>query len=302
MQLQNVSTHGIKKNEFFMGDRMNVKSYLMSGVAFAMGASVVQASDLPSKTAAPAASGKAASSHNWTGISIGFGGGGQFLQSNDYVNANAYADATYGDHYVNNGVDQTTNLAKLGGFGTAQIAVDYQASSMVLGAFADYDFGSAKAGSDNLNNSCYTDGSQYAPPQCSSGASVEIGNSWDVGARLGVLLNDRTLVYALGGYSWAKIKTFAYNNANNNLNGNDYAFSYGEASKSQTRGGLMLGAGFEYAFSDNVSLKTEYRHVDYGKIKVDQTYQNGNYYDYSDIYHESDVTVDSVRAVLSYKF
>ena len=279
------------------------KSLLLSGVASVAAVSTAMAGDLPAKKVAPAAPVASAPAYSWTGISIGIGGGAQFLQSKDYVDANAYAYAYY-EGYVHQNVDQNTDLGKVGAFGTVQIAADYQASGMVFGAFADYDFGKQSAEWNNNSRSCevyysYNGNNGY----CSSGASVEIENSWDVGGRLGFLVSDRALVYGLAGYSWAKITTTAYNNGWNNNNNSGYsAWFYSEAAKSQTRGGLMLGAGVEYAFGNNMSLKAEYRHVDYGKITVDETYSNGNYSGASYITHESHVTTDSVRALLSYKF
>lgn len=281
---------------------MKIKSVLLSGVATVAAASLAQAGDLPSKAAAAAPAPNATSAINWTGFSIGLGGGGQFLQSQDYVNANGYAVSYNNNYSITNDVNQKTDLGKLSGFGTVEVAADYQASSLVMGVFANYNFGTSKVGWDNWTNSCYTNGNQYNEPQCYSGASVEVGNSWDVGGRLGVLLNDRTLVYGLGGYSWAKIKTAAYNNTYNNLNSNDNAWFYSEAVREQTRGGWMAGAGLEYAFSNNVTLKTEYRHYDYGTVRVSETYSNRNDWGNSSMEHSSKVTVDSVRALLSYKF
>lgn len=282
------------------------KLLLLSGVASVASFSSSMAGDLPSKKPAPSAPAVSVPAHSWTGLSFGVGGGAQFLQSHDYVNSDAfaYADA---EGFVSQQVDHTADMGRLGAFGTVQIAADYEASGMVFGGFADYDFGKVQAKWDEYNNSCYSYGPPFAA-ECRSGASVEISNSWDVGARLGFLVTDRALVYGLAGYSWGKIKTSAYNNAWNGTNNysNTAAFNVG-AVKSETRGGLMLGAGVEYALTNNLSLKAEYRHVDYGKMKVDENvyegwdYLTAGYYSYGTT-HESRITNDSVRALLSYKF
>jgi outer membrane immunogenic protein len=270
---------------------LKVKSVLLSGVATFAAASMAQASDLPSKAAAAAPVVKHAAAHNWTGFSIGIGGGASMMQAQDYVNSNVYDYSNIGG--VDSGYIANNDLGRFGGFGTIQIGADYQTGNFVLGAFADYNLGSLKASADH-NAYCNAGGDAEG---CNSirTSSVEVGNSWDVGGRLGIVVNDNAMIYALAGYSFAKIKTEAYHDVAS-IGNNEY-FDSVSVSNEHNKGGLLLGAGFEYALSENMSLKTEYRYVNYGKVS-DSNYSNDNYF----IDHTADVSVQSVRALLSYKF
>ena len=273
-----------------------MKSVLLSGVATFAAASMAQASDLPSKAAAAAPVVKHASAHNWTGFSIGIGGGAAMLQAQDYVNSNVYSS---GNGYIHSQYAQQNDLGKFGGFGTIQVGADYQAGGLVMGAFADYNLGSVEASSSQVSN-CYDN----APYSCIAfrDSSVKVGNSWDVGARLGFVVSDNALVYALAGYSVAKISLHSYHNAYSNGNFPGQPWANVESNSDHNKGGLLLGAGFEYALTENVSLKTEYRYVNYGTVS-DSATGNWNYNPGGAmIEHSAKVDVQSVRALLSYKF
>lgn len=70
--------------------------------------------------------------------------------------------------------------------------------------------------------------------------------------RLGYTPVDRFMVYATGGVAYGKIKA-----------------SYADFSQSDTKVGYTVGAGAEYALTNNVTLKTEYLYTDLGKLKLD---------------------------------
>ena len=78
---------------------------------------------------------------------------------------------------------------------------------------------------------------------------------WNFSARgrLGVAF-DRVLIYATGGYAATRAK-YAYFNP---------ALGFGEGF-AKTFSGYTLGAGVEYAVTDSLSARVEYRYADYGK-------------------------------------
>ncbi|UCA47743.1 outer membrane protein [Pseudochrobactrum sp. XF203] len=92
------------------------------------------------------------------------------------------------------------------------------------------------------------------------GTLVNLGTkvSWfgTTRVRLGYTPVDRFMVYATGGVAYGKVKTYA----------NDYM---GGSSQSDTKVGYTVGAGAEYAITNNVTLKTEYLYTDLGKLKLD---------------------------------
>jgi outer membrane immunogenic protein len=63
------------------------------------------------------------------------------------------------------------------------------------------------------------------------------------------------MVYATGGVAYGKVKTYV-----------NAPFDEG-SSLSDTRVGYTVGAGAEYALTNNVTLKTEYLYTDLGKLK-----------------------------------
>lgn len=70
-----------------------------------------------------------------------------------------------------------------------------------------------------------------------------------VRGRLGAYIAERTMLYGTAGLAYGKVKL-----------SNDAI----EASK--TRAGYAVGAGLEYAFTDNVTLKGEYLYTDLGRV------------------------------------
>lgn len=76
-----------------------------------------------------------------------------------------------------------------------------------------------------------------------------------VRARFGVNY-DRWLPYIAGGVSFARVKDFvAVTNAT----------SRNSVEQSDTRVGFTIGAGVDYALTNNLILRAEYRYADYGK-------------------------------------
>lgn len=84
------------------------------------------------------------------------------------------------------------------------------------------------------------------------GAEAKINWFGTTRARLGYTPVDRFMVYATGGVAYGKVKA-----------------SLGDYSQSDTKVGYTVGAGAEYAVTNNVTLKTEYLYTDLGKLKLD---------------------------------
>ncbi|MDM7852620.1 outer membrane protein [Pseudochrobactrum kiredjianiae] len=77
-----------------------------------------------------------------------------------------------------------------------------------------------------------------------------------VRGRLGADIAERTMLYGTAGLAYGKVK----------IEGYDADLGLHE-SASKTRAGWTAGAGIEHAFTDNVTLKTEYLYTDLGKVK-----------------------------------
>ncbi len=105
-------------------------------------------------------------------------------------------------------------------------------------------------------------------------------------ARLGYLPTERIMVYATGGAAYGKVKT-----------GVSYSeFSEENVSASKTKWGYAVGAGAEYALSNNWTFKTEYLYTDLGKAKL-SFIQDGE-----KITLKNKSNFHTVRVGLNYKF
>jgi outer membrane immunogenic protein len=138
---------------------------------------------------------------SWTGFYISAGLGGSYMFTdldggvgayegiNPAILAPALPDFAF--------VGASGNAGAANFFGTVGLGYDFQlAPKWLFGVLADYDFASSQDASVSGGGS-FLDGLGAAAVTVSS----EMGDTWSVGARLGYLINPRTLVYAMGGYS-----------------------------------------------------------------------------------------------------
>lgn len=176
----------------------------------------------------------------------------------------------------------------------------------------------------NVANAYAPGNNGFQSSSTSVNSSVETGNSFDLGARIGFLATEDTLIFLSGGASAIKAKQNLTYSSHANLDGisefgtdgdtNSYNFSR-SSSKSDTRVGYYIGAGIETRLTANASLKMEYRYADYGKmtsrLNRNETLSDTGanvleFYDSiggsSSLKQESDITAHSFRAVLNYNF
>ena len=98
---------------------------------------------------------------------------------------------------------------------------------------------------------------------------------------------DRVLLYATGGYAYGS-ETSA---GSITLGGNTFA-----ASRDASLSGYVVGGGLEYAFTPNVSMKTEYLYFDFGKRNV---FNGGANFP---LVIDNDITMHTLKAGLNYRF
>jgi outer membrane immunogenic protein len=147
-----------------------------------------------------------------------------------------YAGANLGGEWLNDKMSTAAGSAtRTPGsvFGGLQAGYNYQINQFVLGAEADVGYGRPSG------TTVYGRGE---------------GNwSGTVRARAGYAI-DNVLLYGTGGLAWKNFKL------------NDTAVE-----RTTSRAGWTLGAGAEYAFTRNVSVKGEYLFADYGKANIGAT-------------------------------
>lgn len=232
-----------------------MKKFLLVSAALALISAPALAADLT--TYEPAAvEAPVAATYNWTGFYAGvFGGVGT-------------GDFDYDVGVVGGPSLISGDLSAGGALGGIQIGYDWQVNSWVFGAVADIAKtnidvgGSIDIGGDTLS------------------AESELDYLGTVRGRIGYAF-DRALVYGHGGFAYGKTEQTV------SINGADLV------NESQSRTGWTVGAGIEYAITDQISFGTEYSYVDLGKKDL---FNDGV------VYANEDVRFHTVKAAINYRF
>jgi outer membrane immunogenic protein len=219
--------------------------------------------------------------YNWTGFHMGVGLGGQFTSSA----SSALADDDYTDTFL----ETQGDLDAAAAFVTLDAGYDYQMQNWVVGAFANLDFSS---GSDSHGVVGGEDDDSFS-------SRVEWGNSWGVGARVGYLVNQRILLYALGGYGQQEITATNPHTIDSGNDNQDDRFETGG-----WQGSGFVGGGIEALLRENLSLKAEYRYAHYSGFSgsgeaVGVLFADEDDFQSADV---DDTESHTIRAVLSLRF
>lgn len=161
----------------------------------------------------------------------------------------------------------------------AHIGAQYQWNQIVLGGEATWTATGIKK----------TIVSPYFPD--SDTETGKISNYVTAVGRIGYAF-DRVLIYAKAGYAGGKVKFTTWDN--------DALVTY---EKNDWQSGYALGAGIDYAITDNLSPGVDYTHIDLGS----KTSSGNNVFDDGTIgvnseTYRTDAKVDAVMARVTYKF
>ena len=223
-----------------------IRTLLLSTVVLATVAGSAFAADLPSRRAPPVyAPPPPIPVFTWTGFYVGGQVGYEFGKSN--------AVSTVAATGV---IDDVTSASKNGLIGGGHVGYLFSTQSLpvlgsvfggggfgtggVIGIEGDVDGTSAKAA--------------YLLPFAGVTNSASDRIQGSIRGRLGVAF-DRVLVYATGGAAFGDLR-------NTYVNFGTAAFDQIE----HTRVGYTVGGGVEYAFTNNVSVRAEYRFTDFGSF------------------------------------
>jgi outer membrane immunogenic protein len=203
---------------------------LIAGVALiALSTGVASAADLSVKAPPALVYAPPVYAFTWTGFYIGGNIGAAWAQSE-------WTDSLFGLDW-----GRTSDGRFIGG---GQIGFNYQfaGSSFVIGAEADFDW----VGNHNGN------GVTVVGP-LGHGFNVVSNDTWitTLAARLGFAA-DRALFYGKFGGGWV---------GNNGFTVTDLTTGGAFTSSSNTASGWLVGAGIEYAFTNNWTVKLEYDYL-----------------------------------------
>lgn len=181
------------------------------------------------------------------------------------------------------------------GWGKSQFAFDggsekFKPNGFLGGLYAGYNFGvgsNAILGIDaDITYNDLSEGGASIDEASGFTESLESKLRWSgaVRARLGYAV-DRVMPYIAGGVAFGNIK-------------NTYTQAFPDtgiqSSLSETRTGWTAGAGVDYAVTDNVIMRLEYRYTDYGRKTFDT--------DIGDVSFRNKFKTNEVRLGVAYKF
>jgi outer membrane immunogenic protein len=209
--------------------------------------------------------------YNWSGCHVGIQGGGVWGTSkHTHHDSNPAVAGGFG-------LPLTNNFDVTGAIFGGTLGCDYQFNNnWVIGIENDLSWSNMK-GSSHL-----------IPPFTPAANTSETNEKWldTLRLRLGVAW-DRWFLYGTGGVAFSEVGIRLCS---------PLAITCGTASHTVT--GWTAGAGIEYAFWNNWSVKLEYLYVDLGTTFFPEIHeQNGSF-----IARDVKLTSNIVRAGLNYKF
>ena len=222
-----------------------MKKLLLASVGLAVVSVSANAADLGARRRQPVAPVVAAMpSFTWTGLYAGVNVGGAFSSGNSIKPVGDAASLAFAGAGVFPGAVSNKRSGFTGGL---QLGANYQIGQFVVGAETDWQ----ALGFSKKSNVALASGTV---------GSFKETSSWlgTTRIRLGITPVDRLLVYGTGGVAYG----------NTGLSGGFLSPTQGNAlwlgRNSDTKFGWALGAGAEYAFTNNITGKLEYLYYDLG--------------------------------------
>ena len=214
-------------------------------VAAALVGTGASAADLPRR---PYVSEPLVPAFSWTGPYVGANIGGVFGTSGDTKTIGTSGFVGLGGA-LRPSLLPTNDEGVIGG---VQAGYNYQLGSAVVGLEADFDFTSLQ------KTARFTSSATVLGTTLTTSAKSQLDYLGTVRGRLGFSPFDSLLVYATGGLAYGGVKT------SGSVVPNAVAGGLWSGSTSDVKAGYAVGAGLEYAFTPNISAKSEYLYYDLG--------------------------------------
>ncbi|MBI3702256.1 MAG: porin family protein [Rhizobiales bacterium] len=221
---------------------------------------------------------------SWAGLYAGVNLGGGWGTSTGDLDS---FSASLAPAVAGGAVPASLGTKSSGVIGGAQIGYNWQSGSLVWGVETDIQ-GSGIRGTSTVN---FAGGGGFVPTVSTGEEKI----TWFGTARLrgGFAIAPRGLIYATGGFAYGGVQNSASVVGNPTTSGN---FT---GSTSTTKGGWTVGAGTEWAVTNNWLVRAEYLYIDLGSTTVALTDPQfpGSFINYR-FRHRDNI----LRAALSYKF
>jgi len=274
-----------------------IKNWLNGAAVAALtiaGAVAAQAADLPTKKEAPAPI-FVPPPFTWTGFYIGLNAGG--IITSGSRNATLVAPGLpFLSSYFPGGIGN----GQSGFIGGGQAGYNWQTGAFVLGIVTDFD-GTTLSKNFNFSSSPFTGvGPHFNGDTLNVNAKASLDWLGTTRAKVGFVVtpDNRLQIYGTGGV--------AYGGGSSHFNVYDSRYNaYWSGSPSSTRVGWTVGAGVEYAVTNNVTIGAEYLYADLGSTKIlanpntfAQQFFGTNTYATAKISYNASI----FRALVNYKF
>ncbi len=223
------------------------------------------------------AAGPAAATYNWTGF---YGGLNAGLAAND---SNYTTTPTGSLAYLAPFLTESGNFNSIAGTIGGQLGYNYQVCRFVYGLETDFNYNSTNTSSTGTNLLIPAPGYVYAVNQ-------QVDYFGTLRARLGFTPADRFLIYVTGGLA------YGYVSSSTSIPSILGLFS---GSSSGMQVGWAVGAGNEYALSNNWSVKLEYLYIDLGSTSYTSGIPGVPGYTFST---NIDTAQHVIRVGVNYKF
>ncbi len=227
---------------------MGIRFALLSGVVGLAAIGSASAADMAVK-ARPAA----VSVYNWTGFYVGVNGGYGWNDSQDVGVTGSTLIRTAQPLTVPFSIP----LKPEGGLVGGTVGYNWQFGRGVAGIEADFDWA-------DIKDSRFVD-LPVVGTNVRTSASQKIDFFGTIRGRLGGLVTDQLLLFATGGLAYANVKSNA--NVNEFFNAPVLGRQF-IATADEIRYGWTVGAGAEWKFAPNWSLKGEYLYYDLGGYTI----------------------------------
>jgi outer membrane immunogenic protein len=235
------------------------------------------------------AAGPAAAAYNWTGFYVGLNTG--LAIDNSGYTLHPTGDFLTNPLYIPDNPLRTDsgNLSDVAFTIGGQLGYNYQAGRFVFGLETDFNY-------DGADDSSYVNRPLASPLLGNIAHTVtqQVDFFGTLRARFGFTPADRFLIYGTGGLAYGNVSS--HSNVLFTNTGDNYI-----GSSSGMQAGWTLGAGGEYALTNNWSVKFEYLYIDLGSKSYTYPAQPslGTSYTYTT---DLDTTQHIVRVGLNYKF
>jgi outer membrane immunogenic protein len=272
----------------------------LTGIAatalIAGGAIAAQAADLPTRKEAPAPV-FVPPPFTWTGFYVGVNAGAAWSMGNRQTTLSV---PTFTNNFLVASWPGNLGNSNTGFIGGGQAGYNWQTGAFVVGVETDFD-GTTLSKTFNFTSSPFLATTPFPGDVLSVNAKASLDWLGTTRARFGFVAtpDNRLMFYATGGV--------AYGGGSSSFNAfdsqNDFFFT---GSPSSTRVGWTLGAGVEYAITNNITIKGEYLYYNLGSTSFTSVPTfNGPFANaFPGIVAQNKYTFDGsiVRAGVNYKF